>query len=192
MVEKQLIQGSENSYRQASRQLNAESAGARSINNDDRIRRNISEVAMIISDEKLKGCKSAIKDEAAKQLIVVADGGHLKSVDSNSRSFEAMIATVYHPENICSIDKGHNEITKKTSVGSALSDNQKTIKQLTLHACRAEGSNSHITELTCLTDGASNCWSITNSLKPYCKSLTNILDWFHITKRFTIINNRID
>jgi len=48
------------------------------------------------------------------------------------------------------------------------------------------------TELTCLTDGANNCWSITNHLKPYCKVLLNILDWFHITKRITIINNRLE
>lgn len=36
LVEKQVIQGVENSYRQASRQLNAESASNRRINNDDR------------------------------------------------------------------------------------------------------------------------------------------------------------
>jgi len=40
LVEKQIIQGVENSYRQASRQLNAESKTDRRINNDDRIRRN--------------------------------------------------------------------------------------------------------------------------------------------------------
>ena len=66
-----------------------------------------------------------------------------------------------------------------------------TIKQLVLNACRKEGTNARVTELTCLTDGASNCWSITNSLKSCCKTLINVLDWFHITKRFTIINNRI-
>jgi len=103
-----------------------------------------------------------------------------------------MIATVFSPKNIRRIDKHHNEIVQKTSVGSALSDNQKAIKQLTLTACRKEGANARVTELTCLTDGASNCWSIANSLKPYCKKLINVLDWFHITKRFTVINNRVD
>ncbi len=33
--------------------------------------------------------------EAAKQLIAVVDGGHLKSKNKESQSFEAMIATVY-------------------------------------------------------------------------------------------------
>jgi len=102
-----------------------------------------------------------------------------------------MIATVYDPKYLKIIDKNHNEITKKTSVGSALSDNQKTIKKLVLNACRKEGIHPNITILTCLTDGASNCWSITNTLKPYAKSVINVLDWFHITKRFTVINNSI-
>lgn len=192
LIEKQVAQGTENSYRQASRQLNAESKNIRSINNDDRIRRNVGSISKLVVAQKLKPRKAPPKNDAAEQLTVVVDGGHLKSKSTNSRSFEAMIATVYHPKNHRRIDKYHNEITKKTSVASALSDHQQTIKQLVLNACRAEGCNARVTELTCLTDGASNCWSIANYLKPYCKELVNILDWFHITKRFTIINNRLD
>ena len=191
LVEKQLVQGAENSYRQASRQLNAESKKERSINNDDRIRRNLANVAKIIEKNKLAPTKEIEQSKAAKELVAVIDGGHLKSKDKESLSFEAMIATIYRPENIRKIDKHHNEITQKTSVGSALSDSQKTIKQLVLNACFKEGSNAQVTKLTCLTDGANNCWSITSSLQPYCKELINVLDWFHITKRFTIINNRI-
>ncbi len=192
LIEKQIIQGAENSYRQASRQLNAESKSHRSINNDDRIRRNVSKVANLIEKQKLGPVKKAKKNEAAKELVAVIDGGHLKSKDNESRSFEAMIATVYCPENIKEIDKNHNEITKKTSVASALSDKQKTIKRLVLNACLIEGSNADITKITCLTDGANNCWSIAHTLKPYCKELITVLDWFHITKRFTIINNLVD
>ena len=192
LVEKQVVQGVENSYRQASRQLNAESKSVRSINNDDRIRRNISAVAKIIEKNNLMPQKAAKENEAAKKLVAVIDGGHLKSNDNGTQSFEAMIATVYRPENIRNIDKGHNEIMQKTSVASALSDRQKTIKQLILNACRKEGCHELVTELTCLTDGASNCWSIANSLKPYCKEFITVLDWFHITKRFTVINNRAD
>jgi len=192
LIEKQVIQGVENSYRQASRQLNAESKTVRSINNDDRIRLNVANVAKVIEEDKLKNHKAVSQSKAAKILVAVIDGGHLKSKDNNSRSFEAMIATVYRPENINKIDEHHNEITQKTSIASALSDEQKTIKQLTLNACRNEGLNARVTQLTCLTDGANNCWSIANSLKRYCKELINVLDWFHITKRFTVINNRVD
>jgi hypothetical protein len=192
LVEKQVIQGVENSYRQASRQLNAESKNTRSINNDDRIRRNIAQVANIIEKEKLKERAPAKKKEAVNKLVVVVDGGHLKSSNNDSRSFEAMLATVYSPKNIQRIDKHHNEITRRTSVASALDDHQKTIKKLIFNACRQEGANTFVTELTCLTDGASNCWSIANSLKGCCKKLINVLDWFHITKRFTMIDNRVD
>jgi hypothetical protein len=192
LVEKQLVQGAENSYRQASRQLNAESKNERSINNDDRIRRNIAKVAEIIQKNRLKKHKPVKSKDAVKELVAVVDGGHLKAKKKSSCSFEAMIATVYCPKNIRRIDKHHKEITQKASVASALSDDQQTIKQLTLNACRKEGMNARVTELTCLTDGANNCWSITNSLKRYCKKLINVLDWFHITKKFTVINNRID
>jgi hypothetical protein len=137
-VEKQIIQGAENSYRQASRQLNAESKRNRSINNDDRIRRNLTKIANIIEENKLKPVKAIKQNEAVKELVAVIDGGHLKSKDNNAQSFEAMIATVFHPENIRKIDNYHNEITQKTSVASALSDHQRTIKQLVLNACRIE------------------------------------------------------
>lgn len=192
LIEKQITQGAETSYRQASRNLNAESKKERSINNDDRLRRNVALVASSIEKNKLKDVKPAKKEHAVKKLIAVIDGGHLKSNQKGSRSFEAMIATIFCPDNIQHIDKHHNEITKKTSVASALSDKQETIKQLTINACRTEGANAQITELTCLTDGANNCWSIANSLKSCCKKLVTILDWFHITKKFTIIFNCID
>jgi len=192
LIEKQIIQGSENSYRQASRQLNAESKMERSINNDDRIRRNISKLALIFEDKKLARTKELSQKKSAKRIISVIDGGHLKTQTQGSRSFEAMIATVYRPENLKRVDKNHNEITAKTSVASAMSDGQKIIKQLVINACIKEGSNSKVTEITCLTDGANNCWPIANALEPYCKTLINVLDWFHITKRFTIINNKIN
>ena len=192
LIEKQVVQGAENSYRQASRQLNAESKSNRSINNDDRIRRNVSQVANLLEKQKLNPVEEMNQNKAAKELVSVIDGGHLKSKDNDSQSFEAMIATVYSLKNVCKIGKHRTKISQKTSVASAISDHQKMIKQLVLNACRKEGSNAHITQITCLTDGASNCWSIANSLKSCCKQLINVLDWFHITKRFTVINNIVE
>ncbi len=192
LLERHAVQGAENSYRQASRNLNAESQSIRPINNDDRIRKSVEKVSEIVEGQKLEEPKVVEKSLAAENLIVVVDGGHVKSCRDDARSFEAMIATIYRPENIQQIDKHHNEITKKTSVASALSDKQKTIKQLVKNASLKEGAHPEVTELTCLTDGANNCWSITNTLKLLCKTLVSVLDWFHITKRFTIINNTID
>jgi len=189
LLEKQAIQGAENSYGRASKNLNAESKSTRPINNDDRIRRSGSKVSKVIEVQKLQEPKEIV--DSARNLIAVIDGGHVKSKAEDTRSFEAMISTVYNPDNIKFIDKNHNEITQKTSVASALSDKQITIKKLTLIACKKEGMSSKITTLTCLTDGARNCWSIANSLKPHAKKTINILDWFHITKRFTIIDKTI-
>ena len=191
LLEKQVVQGTENSYRSASKNLNGESHSVRPINNIERIRNNVAKVGNLIAFDKLKKVDEVKKKDAASNLIAVVDGGHIKSNEDEARSFEAMIATVYNPKNIRSIDKNHNEIYKKTSVASALSDKQETIKQLIVNACRTEGSHSNLTTLTCLTDGANNCWSITNTLEPYVKTFISILDWFHITKRFTVINNCI-
>ena len=192
LLEKQAKQGADNSYRKSSCNLNAESNIERSVNSVESIRKNSKKVAKVIGNHKLKSEKIPAKKKAAKQLLATIDGGHVKSNINGSRSFEAMIAAVYRPENIKQVDKNHNEIIQKTCVASALSDKQKTIKALVLNACRKEGMHSKVTELTCLADGANNCWSIANVLKPYCKTLTNILDWFHVTKRFTVILNSIE
>lgn len=192
LFEKQAKQAANNSYRKAKTNLNAESGADRKINNTERLRKTVHNVASAIEQEKLKEVEEVKIEDAAQKLMVVIDGGHIKSNIKESRSFEAMIGTVYRPENLRVIDKHHNEITKKTSVASALSDKQKTIKNLVLNACKKEGMNSKVTQLTCLTDGASNCWSITKTLGAHCKKLEQILDWFHITKRFTVIKNSID
>lgn len=191
LLEKQLKQSAEHSYRKAQTSLNAESVEKRAINNTERLRRTVAMGARVIENEKLADITEVKEGEAAKELVVVIDGGHIKSNIKDSRSFEAMVGSVFKPENLVFVDKHHNEIIQKTSVASALSDDQKTIKQLVLNACKKEGMNSKVTKLICLTDGANNCWSITKTLKSHCKESEQILDWFHITKRFTVIRNSI-
>lgn len=140
---------------------------------------------------KLTAVQQPRSELAAKQLILVIDGGHVKSKQDGTRSFEAMTATVYRPENLRIVDKNHNEITQKTSVASALSDQQITIRQLVKNACHSEGMHAELTSLTVLTDGASNCWSVVQALRKECREFSTVLDWFHITKRFTILTNII-
>ena len=182
LLEKQATQGAENSYRKSQANLNSESGGKRPVNNTERLRRVVDKIGTGIEYEKLKDLNEPKDKDAAKQLIAVVDGGHIRSNIKGSRSFEAMIASVYRPENLVEIDKHHNAISAKTSVASALNDGQVTIKKLILNACIAEGMSSKVTKLTCLTDGANNCWSITKTLSPHCKEIEEILDWFHITK----------
>lgn len=40
------------------------------------------------------------------------------------------------------------------------------------------------TEITAFCDGATNCWNIDDSLEAHCKSITKILDWYHIRQSY--------
>ena len=40
------------------------------------------------------------------------------------------------------------------------------------------------TQLICLADGAENCWSVAELAKKESKAVLEILDWFHIAKKF--------
>ena len=71
-------------------------------------------------------------------MLANIDGGHIKA-RGESRSFEAMVATVYRPESLEYVDKNHNTITLKTTVASAKDDGQETMKALFKSACTAQG-----------------------------------------------------
>jgi hypothetical protein len=126
------------------------------------------------------------------ELIVQVDGGHLKTIE-DQRSVEALTSVVYNPKNVAII--GGNEkidgttseirglITSKSCGASALSDNQKSIKIQTLRAAKQQGLTKK-TKVTALCDGASNCWTVIDSLKSESASVDCILDWFHIAMKF--------
>ena len=140
--------------------------------------------------EKLEEVNIAEKEidelKSVPQLIANIDGGHVKARGDN-RSFEAMVATVYKPEKLKRVDKNHNALESKTIVASAKSDEQTTIKTLFKNACITEGMGKG-TEITCLADGEDNCKSIAYSIAGDCKSMTYILDWFHIAMKFQNIS----
>lgn len=102
--------------------------------NHDRMKRSVSLVENTLSDVKVE--ESFVKSGVAEsELIVKVDGWHVSSKDQDQRLFEALIATVYAPKAVNLIDKNHRKITNKTSVASALEDQQQTIKGLIRHAC---------------------------------------------------------
>ena len=171
------------SYAKASESLNRKSCKTRAVNSTmtmygvvDQIGNHIGQLSL--NDELTK------EPESAEDLIIQVDGGHLKSKDKNKRSFEAMTSISYKPENVIRnqfTERG--TISKKHSAASALEDNQLHIKKATLNAAKKEGLTSD-TIITALCDGADNCWNVINYLEPYCKSITKILDWFHISMKF--------
>ena len=40
------------------------------------------------------------------------------------------------------------------------------------------------TEITAICDGANDCWSVVDYLRPYCKNILSILDWFYLVIKF--------
>jgi len=181
LLKKQSLQGSKESYEKSSKTLNAESAAKRSVNSHSQIFKSVNRVgealeAIKSSSDYGKGAK------AVDKLNINIDGGHIKARGDN-RSFEAMVATVHHPDNLKSVNKSHNIIELKTAVASAKNDEQETMKKLFKSACKKQGMTEKTT-VTCFADGAENCWSIAHSIDSDCREVTCILDWFHIGMKF--------
>jgi hypothetical protein len=181
LLEKQALQGGKESYEKSSVSLNAESAGKRAVNSHSQIFRSVKNVGQKL--EKIKRSHDYAKGtKAAASLIANIDGGHIKE-RGDGRSFEAMVASVYRPENLAYVNRNHNTITSKTSVASAKDDSQETMKALFRSACRAQGMTA-TTQVTCLADGAENCWSIAHSIENDCAQVDVVLDWFHVAMKF--------
>jgi hypothetical protein len=171
--------GSTHTYRESEELLSIFSGRVRPINNHDRIK-NVSE-AIGSSLAKISETEKEIyAAEPAAELILNVDGGHIKTNDSDLRSIEAMTSVVYQPESLLSNDKGtRNYLSSKNCAASVQDDGQKQIIYGTIVAALKQGLSKE-TKITALCDGAKNCWSIVESLRPLCGSMTCILDWFHI------------
>ena len=186
LLEKQATQGSKESYEKSSKSLNAESAGKRSINSHSQIYKSVKYVGELLEEVRSAhyySCEgSPEKIEPAAILIANIDGGHIKA-RGDARSFEAMVAKVYRPENLTYVNKNHNAVISKTFVASAKADEQQSIKKLFKSACVAQGMMSS-TKVTCLADGAKNCWSIAHSIENDCQQVECLLDWFHMSMKF--------
>ena len=174
--------GSSHTYREAQKILDKKACYPRRVNNHERILQVIHSVGSHIA--KTKPVESTSGAISAPELIIQVDGGHLKDKAPDARSFEAMAAVIYRPDaiqrnpNSC---RGH--LMSKHCAASSLSDNQSYMFQSTLIAAKKQGLTEQ-TWLTALCDGASNCWSIVDSLAAHCKGILKVLDWFHISMKF--------
>ena len=118
----------------------------------------------------------------------------MKSKEEDSRSFEALASIIYSPNNVIhsktavnSDDIPRGQITSKHCAASALNDELKTIKRRTLIAALKQGMTMK-TDLVAICDGAPNCWNVIKVFEKKCRSITRILDWFHIAKKFQNIS----
>ncbi len=184
----QCEQGALFSYREAQTNLEKLNCARRSINNHTRIQSLTNQVGTQLSQDIVRKpdpneCAAEVTD-----LIVQVDGGHIPVKEKGKRSFEALSAIAYQPDNIEQIDPHHRQITKKTCVVSAIDERLNTIKSFVLNAAYKQGMTKR-TRVTGLADGASNCWSVLQSLRVDYQNLECILDWFHIRQKFQQVTN---
>jgi len=192
-------------YRSAQEILNKMTNRKRKVNNHNGLKNLTESVGTHIDNHPVDIRKDQIKE--ANELIVQVDGGHLKTIE-DQRSIEALTSVVYDPENVKSIGGNEKkdgsmsqlrgEITSKSCAASALSDHQESIKSQTLRAAKLQGMSKK-TKITALCDGASNCWSVIDSLESGSLHIDRILDWFHIAMKFkntglgdTTLNKKLD
>jgi hypothetical protein len=126
----------------------------------------------------------------AEPLIIQVDGGHIPIQEKDKRSFEALAAIVYRPEQLQAVDRHHCQIMEKTCVISAVDDQLQTIKAYAINAAKKQGLSQE-TQVTALADGAQNCWSVVAAIQPECATLECILDWFHIAQKFQQAKNAL-
>ena len=135
----QCEQGALYSYREAQTNLEKLTVHRRRVNNHNHIRQITDNVGEVLAEENLK--PPAQKDCAppAHELIVQVDGGHIATKEQTKRSFEALSAVIYRPENIRTIDQHHGEIASKSCALSAQDDDLATMKTYVLNAARKQG-----------------------------------------------------
>jgi len=186
----QCEQGALYSYREAQTNLEKLNCQPRQVNNHNQVKLITDRVGEVLSEQNHIPPTASECAAPAKDLIVQVDGGHIPVQDQTRRSFEALSAVVYRPENLQQIDRHHRQLVDKTCVISATDDQLKTIKTFLVNAALKQGISKDAL-VTALADGAKNCWSILSVLKPYCKQIECILDWFHIAKKFQSVRNAL-
>lgn len=186
----QCEQGALHSYREAQNILERVNTKHRRVNNHNQVKAVTNQVGAILSEENYHPPTPDDCAASATEVIVQVDGGHIPIKEKGKRSFEALAGIVYRPENIQVVDGHHREIVDKTCVLSAQDDELATIKTYLTHAAQKQGMTT-ATNVTAVADGALNCWAVIAALKPRCKSLECILDWFHIGKKFQNVKNAL-
>jgi len=90
----------------------------RSVNNHTQVKRITDKVGAVLAEQNAIPT-AAQEYAAAVELIIQVDGGHIPIQDPEKRSFEALSAIVYRPENLHAGDQHHRQIINKTCVVSA-------------------------------------------------------------------------
>src|SRR5437879_3006347 len=114
--------------------LSTFSRAQRSITNHDRIKHTAEQVGEQVG--ALHRVESqVIAAKPASELVIAVDGGHINTIETDKRSFEAMTAVVYRLEALASNDSGtRHTLTSKHCAASALDDGQQQMINNTIAA----------------------------------------------------------
>ena len=114
------------------------------------------QVGAVLAQENL--LPPATEDSAppALEVLVQVDGSHIPIQEKDKRSFEALSAVVYRPENICTIDQHQRQTESKNCVLCATDDDLATMKTYLLNAALQQRMFEN-TVVTALADGTLNC-----------------------------------
>jgi hypothetical protein len=179
--------GSAHSYREYEEIFDLFFNKPRQVSNHERIKRVVESVGQSVERLK-KDEREMIAATPAAELVINVDGGHIKTTEDDKQSIEAMISVVYRSESIASNSNGaRNHLTGKHCAASIKDDNQELIISGTIVAALKQGLTDK-TKATALCDGASNCWSVVEAIKPLCAHMTYILDWFHLAMKMQNIS----
>lgn len=181
LIKIQATLGAKMPYKDAQLAITEFNCSNRTVNNHVKIAEATNKVGEILYKAKITEEIEVTKE--SKELYIHVDGGHIRDKDIEKRSFEAIVTTVFQPEAYHKISDNKTIVKNKRISASSLSDNGNTINNLTIKASLKEGMSKN-TIITAFCDGAANCWSVVDSLSPYCKKINKILDWFHIRQAY--------
>jgi len=141
----------------------------------------------VLAQENLKP-ETVVKADSSAEEVIQIDGGHIPIKDKDKRSFEALSAIAYRPENIRTVDKHHREIGQELcplSQGWRFGNNE----NLHPHGTQARNDGAD--------DGDCPCrWCpqllVRDHEPPHRQQLLCILDWFHIAMRFQNVRSAVD
>jgi hypothetical protein len=179
--------GAELSYGQSDRILQLMTAGKRSVNNRERIRRTVKSVGQQMDNAELA---PEIKAENASELYVHVDGGYVHHWDERGKNIEILVGKIYSPNAVIKQSEGHCKIVPRGCFSSAKLDKHNSIQPRLLSSARSKGLTKQ-TKVTAFFDGAANCRKVAKVLEPHCKEILFVLNWFHIAKRFTVLKNSL-
>lgn len=152
LIKTQATLGAKMQYKDAQLAITEFNCSNRTVNSHVKIAEATNKVGEILYKAKITEEIKVTKE--SKELYINVDGGHIRDKDIEKRSFEAMVSTVFQPEDKISDNK--IIVKNKNISASALSDNGNTINNLTIKASLKERMSKN-TIITAFCDRAVNC-----------------------------------